>query len=101
MKPLSPTSCGGRGRWCCEAAGWLGWRLGTVKDRLEQGRERLRARLTKRGVQLGTALTSLWLLDGGAGLTYAASQTIAKAAASIVIGKATFASQVPAWVAAL
>ena len=35
-------------------------------DRLERGRESLRLRLARRGVLLGTALTSTWLLEGAA-----------------------------------
>jgi RNA polymerase sigma factor (sigma-70 family) len=39
-----------------EAAEQLGWSLGTLKRRLEQGRAALRDRLTRRGVTLGAAL---------------------------------------------
>jgi RNA polymerase sigma factor (sigma-70 family) len=39
-----------------EAAQRLGWSVGTLKRRLEAGRERLRHRLTRRGVTLGAAL---------------------------------------------
>src|SRR5262249_40118175 len=39
-----------------EAAGLLGLSLGTLKRRLEQGRERLRLRLARRGVTLSGAL---------------------------------------------
>src|SRR5262249_55595603 len=54
------------GRSRDEAARCLGWQLGAVKDRLERGRERLRVRLARRGVSLGTAVVSAWLLEGGA-----------------------------------
>jgi RNA polymerase sigma factor (sigma-70 family) len=44
-----------------EAAAELGWSLGTLKRRLEQGRDRLRTRLTRRGLALpGALLAGLW-----------------------------------------
>jgi RNA polymerase sigma factor (sigma-70 family) len=39
-----------------EAAQHLGWRLPTLRGRLERGRERLRVRLTRRGLTLSAAL---------------------------------------------
>lgn len=39
-----------------EAAQELGWSLGTVKGRLERGRERLQSRLVRRGLSLSAAL---------------------------------------------
>jgi RNA polymerase sigma factor (sigma-70 family) len=39
-----------------EAARQLGWPRGTLKRRLERGRELLRARLTRRGLTIGAAL---------------------------------------------
>jgi RNA polymerase sigma factor (sigma-70 family) len=47
-----------------EAARCLGWTILQVKDRLEEGRQRLRARLERRGLLLGTALLSTWVLGG-------------------------------------
>ncbi|HZY84573.1 MAG TPA: sigma-70 family RNA polymerase sigma factor [Gemmataceae bacterium] len=49
-----------------EAAHRLGWPRGTLKRRLESGRERLRARLTRRGVTLGAALFPVALSAGAA-----------------------------------
>jgi RNA polymerase sigma factor (sigma-70 family) len=49
-----------------EAAQRLGWDVGLVKSRLEDGRERLRRRLERRGVLLSAALAAL-TLTGGAG----------------------------------
>jgi RNA polymerase sigma factor (sigma-70 family) len=88
------------GRSRDEAAADLGWPLATVKDRLERGRERLRARLARRGVQLGTALASAWLLEGTAQAGLSPHAT-ARAASLIATGQATLASFLPARVAAL
>jgi RNA polymerase sigma factor (sigma-70 family) len=44
------------GRSYEEAAGQLGWRLGTVKSRLSRGRDRLRGRLVRRGLAPAVAL---------------------------------------------
>jgi RNA polymerase sigma factor (sigma-70 family) len=88
------------GRSRDEAASCLGWRLATVKDRLEQGRQRLRVRLARRGMLLGTALTSAWLLEGApaAGLS---PQATARAALLLATGQATLAGLLSARVAAL
>jgi RNA polymerase sigma factor (sigma-70 family) len=86
-----------------EAARCLGWQLATVKDRLEQGRERLRARLARRGVPLGASLLSTYLLEGGAraGCPGVVPQATAKAALSLATGQATLAGLLPARVATL
>ncbi len=46
-----------------EAARHLGWSRNTLKRRLERGRERLRIRLTRRGVTLGIGLFAAALTD--------------------------------------
>jgi RNA polymerase sigma factor (sigma-70 family) len=86
-----------------EAAHYLGWKLTVVKDRLEQGRERLRERLERRGMLLGTALTSLWLLDGAAqaGCAKLLPSATATAALSVASGEATLAGLLPVRIAAL
>jgi RNA polymerase sigma factor (sigma-70 family) len=48
-----------------EASRRLGWPRGTLKRRLEAGRERLRVRLTRRGVTLGAALFPVALAESG------------------------------------
>lgn len=47
-----------------EAARALGWSLGTLKRRLEQGRQRLRGRLARRGVTVPAALLTAGLAPG-------------------------------------
>jgi RNA polymerase sigma factor (sigma-70 family) len=91
------------GRSRDEAARCLGWPLAAVKDRLERGRERLRLRLARRGVLLGTALTSAWLLEGSApaACSNVVPQATARAALSIATGQATLGGLLPARVAAL
>jgi RNA polymerase sigma factor (sigma-70 family) len=48
-----------QGRTRDEAAQQLGWSLGTLKRRLEEGREALRGKLLRRGLQLATLLAVL------------------------------------------
>jgi RNA polymerase sigma factor (sigma-70 family) len=55
------TACYLRGRTQDEAAGDLGLSVSTVKRRLASGRDRLRDRLQRRGVELGAALAALAL----------------------------------------
>jgi RNA polymerase sigma factor (sigma-70 family) len=86
------------GRSRDEAARCLNWPLATVKDRLERGRERLRLRLARRRLLLGTALASAWLLEGAAPADGAA---VARAAVALIRGQATLADLLPDRVAAL
>jgi RNA polymerase sigma factor (sigma-70 family) len=46
-----------------EAAQQLGWRLSTLRGRLERGRQRLRARLTRRGLTFSAALLATALAE--------------------------------------
>jgi RNA polymerase sigma factor (sigma-70 family) len=65
-----------------EAAGELGWSLGTLKRRLEQGRSVLHARLSRRGIALG-ALLAAGVAGTAVGPTLAASTSgMARAVAS-------------------
>jgi RNA polymerase sigma factor (sigma-70 family) len=66
-----------------EAAQQLGCPLGTLKSRLERGRDLLRSRLTRRGVTLSTALMVVGLAPGASRATSAelAAAFTAKAAA--------------------
>jgi RNA polymerase sigma factor (sigma-70 family) len=49
-----------------EVAGELSWSLGTLKRRLEQGRQQLRTRLARRGLDLPAALLAAGLVTGSA-----------------------------------
>jgi RNA polymerase sigma factor (sigma-70 family) len=80
------------GRTQDEAARQLGWSLGTLRGQLERAREKLRARLLRRGISLPAALFGVAL--GGA----AASTAAATAITRLAVGSS---STVPARVAAL
>jgi RNA polymerase sigma factor (sigma-70 family) len=48
-----------------QAAGRLGWRMGTLQSRLARGREHLKGRLIKRGVAPGAAIAAAILSQDG------------------------------------
>src|SRR5262245_3045688 len=67
-----------------EAAQQLGWSLGTLKRRLEQGRRRLRDRLTRRGLAPAAALLTTAVAGGLAPAMPPALATAATRAALLV-----------------
>jgi RNA polymerase sigma factor (sigma-70 family) len=80
-----------------EAAGLLGCPRGTVLSRLARGRDRLRARLVRRGVALSLGTLTVVLAEKAA--PAALTEGVIQAAARTAAGKATVAT--PAAVAAL
>jgi RNA polymerase sigma factor (sigma-70 family) len=89
-----------QGRTQDEAARQLGWSLGTLRGQLERGRDKLRARLLRRGVSLPAALLGVALAQSGG-----AAAGMAGAASDIVRAAVQFATGdvrgIPANVAAL
>jgi RNA polymerase sigma factor (sigma-70 family) len=72
------------GRARDEAAQQLGWSLGTLKGRLERGRELLRARLVRRGVALSAALAATLLSEGAVSASVPPTLTKATVRAALV-----------------
>jgi RNA polymerase sigma factor (sigma-70 family) len=86
-----------------EAVQQLGWSLGTLKRRLEQGREMLRGRLARRGLTLSSALvTGLLAQNAGQGAIAASLvASTARAALLFATGKTAAAGAVSAGAVAL
>src|SRR5262249_19574961 len=85
-----------------EAARRLGWTVGSGRGRLARGRQRLHARLAKRGVTLPAALGAAEVARGaGAAVPASLSATVVKAATVFAAGKGVAAGLIPANVVAL
>ncbi len=89
--------CHLEGRTHEEAARLLGWTAGSVKGRLERGRKRLHARLSRRGLTLSAAVSLLAVSQTGAAST-AMRLSSATLQAVLTFGAAnTAASRRPCW----
>jgi RNA polymerase sigma factor (sigma-70 family) len=85
-----------------EAARHLRCPKGTVQSNLSRARERLRARLTRRGVTLVGGLAALALApDAAATVPAELAAAVSRSAASLALGQAVTAGALPAGVAAL
>src|SRR5262249_28481347 len=86
-----------------EAARQLRWTPGTLRGRLQRGRDLLRARLTRRGLALSAALAACHLGTGAAPAALSSTFVIAtiKAVMATGLGKEAAAGAIPARVAAL
>jgi RNA polymerase sigma factor (sigma-70 family) len=91
------------GRTRDEAAQELGWSLGTLRGRLERGRELLRGRLQRRGVGLSAALSAVLLTGRAASAVVPAALvvSIVRAAVPRAAGQAPAAGAVSARAAAV
>jgi RNA polymerase sigma factor (sigma-70 family) len=86
-----------------EAAHQLGWPRGVLRGRLDRGRERLRARLVRRGVGLSTALLGAALagMNASAGVPAVLAVAIVKAAQLVAAGRTAAPGAISAAAAAL
>jgi RNA polymerase sigma factor (sigma-70 family) len=86
-----------------EAAQELGWSLGTLRGRLERGREMLRSRLTRRGLTLPAALLASLLTQQTVSAVLPATLTvnIVKSVTLVAAGQATATGIISARVVAL
>jgi RNA polymerase sigma factor (sigma-70 family) len=75
--------CHLEGRTQDEAARHLGWSLGTLRRRLDQGRRSLRLRLLRRGVSLAGGLGGVWLAEATFAAGVPAALRSATAAAAL------------------
>lgn len=78
-----------------EAARRLGISVAAVKDRLERGRDRLQARLIRRGITLSAAAIAGWLIPGTAQAGAALTATTVQTAGVFVAGPVAAAGSVP------
>jgi RNA polymerase sigma factor (sigma-70 family) len=86
-----------------EAARLLGWSRGAVKGKLERGRELLRARLRRRGLEVssGLCVAALALNSASARVSAPLADSTLRAAVKVAAGGGTVAGAVSAEVAAL
>jgi RNA polymerase sigma factor (sigma-70 family) len=86
-----------------EAARLLGWSKGAVKGRLQRGRERLRQRLHRRGLDVSAGLltVALWAGSASAQVPESLAASTLRAALHLVAGERLMAGAVSANVAAL
>jgi RNA polymerase sigma factor (sigma-70 family) len=86
-----------------EAARLLGWTKWAVKGRLQRGRERLRARLRRRGLELPVGLfaTALALSSASGRVSAMLADSTLRAAVKVAAGQGVSAGLVSAEVAAL
>jgi RNA polymerase sigma factor (sigma-70 family) len=86
-----------------EAAARLGWTAGKLKGLLERGRERLRCRLTRRGVTLASAASGVLLADTALSATVPPLLVVGTVQAGVryAAGSALGACGIPPAVAAL
>jgi RNA polymerase sigma factor (sigma-70 family) len=95
--------CGLEERSLEEAARLLGWSKGCVKGRLQRGREQLRTRLRRRGVELSAGLLAIALATSSMSAQISATLTAStlRAALQIAAGGELAAGVISANVAAL
>jgi len=95
--------CGLEEKSLDEAARLLGWSKWTVKGRLQRGRELLRGRLRRRGIEIPTALAATALaLDSSSGRVSAAlADSTLQAAMKVAVGGGVVTDAASAEVAGL
>jgi protocatechuate 3,4-dioxygenase beta subunit len=86
-----------------EAAQQLGWTLPTLKSRLEQARDLLRRRLTRRGLTLSASLAALTLAHPASAASFptALAKMTCQAALALIAGNGAASSLISPSVAAL